>query len=244
MSQYNEEEIDHNELKSNPRKDIIHNINSGDTEKLLIKAAQIHGHFCPGLALGVMASAYAMQKINGISDGLEDLLAITETNNCFSDGVQFVTGCTFGNNALIFKDFGKTAFILTKRDGKGIRISTRANSKDYMRSSFHQFSKDYEKLVRNKDHSEESIKNFKKSGIKRAFATLELDFEKLFSVEEVKVKIPDYAPSHESLICENCGESVMGSRIVKKKNKGYCIPCIQEKFGQLDGSGIQIKGKN
>ncbi|MCL4502615.1 MAG: FmdE family protein [Deltaproteobacteria bacterium] len=37
------------------------------------------------------------------------MVAIVECNNCFTDGIQAVTGCTFGNNALIFQDLGKTA---------------------------------------------------------------------------------------------------------------------------------------
>ena len=96
-------------LRMSPRKEVMSNIWAGRMEPLMLDAAQVHGHFCPGLAMGIMMASKAMQLIRGKSDGLEDLLAIVETNNCVSDGIQFVTGCTFGNNALIFKDWGKTA---------------------------------------------------------------------------------------------------------------------------------------
>ncbi|MEI3155671.1 MAG: hypothetical protein V8S95_11660 [Odoribacter sp.] len=36
-----------------PRIDIIRHILTNDTQALLLKAAQLHGHICPGLALGV-----------------------------------------------------------------------------------------------------------------------------------------------------------------------------------------------
>lgn len=239
LLQENLDEIRMKRLKSNPRKDIVSDIVAGNTDKLLLNAAQIHGHFCPGLALGIMAATFAMQQIRAESDGLEDLLAIVETNNCFSDGIQFVTGCSFGNNALIFNDLGKTAFTLTKRDGKGIRINTRKDSKTYMKEANEKFSPEYAKLVAKKDHSEESREKFKKYGVEAAFNTLKLDFDKIFIVEQIQIDIPDYAPSHESLVCTACDEAVMASRISKKEDQVFCLACAKEQYGILDGDGIR-----
>ena len=54
---------------------------------------------------------------------MEEVVAIVECNNCFTDGIQVVTGCTFGNNALIYKDLGKTAVTVARRlDGAGVRL--------------------------------------------------------------------------------------------------------------------------
>lgn len=222
-------------LKSTPRFDVVNDLLKNNLSNLLIRAAAMHGHYCPGIALGVMAAAKAMQLMKQHSDGMEDLIAITETNNCFSDGLQYVTGCTFGNNALIFKDFGKTAFTLAKRDGKGIRINTTVDAKAYMREANPLFSQQYEQVVKGQDHSEVAITKFKQLGRDKAFATLELDFDKLFVVEKVSVEIPKYAPSHESIICDSCGELVMMSRI--KDNQ--CLACTESKYGCLTGDGIE-----
>jgi len=222
------------ELKNNPRREIVNDILRNDLETLMIKAASLHGHYCPGVALGVMAGTKAMRLKRETGDGMEDLLAITETNNCFSDGVQFVTGCSFGNNALIFKDFGKTAFTLSKRDGKGIRISTRADAKEYMHQVHPLFSESFQKVVKGQDHSQEELLKFKKHGRDRAFATLGLDFNKLFKIENVKVSVPAYAPSHESIICKKCGESTMSTRAIGN----LCLPCSGEKYAELNGGGI------
>ena len=225
-------------MKSSPRLEIVQNIKTGNKENLLIKAAQLHGHYCPGLAMGVMASVYAMNYINAFSDGLEDILAITETNNCFSDGVQFVTGCSFGNNALIFKDLGKTAFTLTKRDGNGIRLVSKAESQEEIRKVCPEFSEVYQQLVANKDHSDEIKARYKKLGVKRAFGTLNIDINKLFDIQNVNVEIPEYAPSHESFNCDVCGESTMSTRTFKKNNKIICLTCSGEKINTLTGHGI------
>jgi len=227
-------------LKSDPRIEIRNNISANKTDILLIKAAQLHGHFCPGLAMGVMAATYAMKELQADSDGMEDLLAFTETNNCFSDGVQFVTGCSFGNNSLIFKDIGKTAFTLTKRDGNGIRICSRHGSRDMIEQAFPDFQKYYEMVVAQQNRDPEIVSRHKKITLQRAFGTLSLPFEKLFTVNRLQAVIPEYAPIHESVICKVCGESVMKSRTASNGNSFICFTCSEQNFGMLDGSGIHF----
>ena len=251
-------------LKTNPRIAIQKHILAGNTEKLMILAAQIHGHYCPGLAMGVMAAVHAMQQLGGdktdpgnvtddnnptetggeaasgpVSDGLEDLLAIVETNNCFADGVQLVTGCSFGNNSLIFHDLGKTAFTLTRRNGRGVRVISRHEAPDYIRASFPDFDERYKRVVKEQKRDEAEVAGFKKSGIVRSFGTLGLDFERLFDSQRVTVKIPDYAPSHGSEVCTRCGESVMATRTVKANDAKLCLKCAGAPYAVLDGHGIR-----
>ena len=109
----------------NPRDEIEKAVAAGNLPRLLAISGMLHGHFCPFSALGVKAGARAMKDLQATSAGMEELVAIVETNNCFSDGIQIVTGCTFGNNSLIYKDFGKTAFTLARPMGAmSLRIST------------------------------------------------------------------------------------------------------------------------
>ncbi len=239
LLQQNLEQITIERQKTNPRKDIVALVLANDTETLLLKAGQLHGHFCPGLAMGIMAATYAMNQIKEQSDGLEDLLAIAETNNCMSDGVQFVTGCTFGNNALIFKDVGKTAFTLSRRDGKGIRVSTRGDSKDYLRKAHARFSEQYTKVVKEQQHDKGNTTVFKVSGVEASLNTLKLDFDRIFNVESMEADIPDYAPSHDSILCEHCGEPVMATRIVEKDGKYCCLLCSGKRYHELTGDGIR-----
>ncbi|MEX0681146.1 MAG: tRNA (N6-threonylcarbamoyladenosine(37)-N6)-methyltransferase TrmO [Balneolales bacterium] len=226
-------------LKSNPRISIWKHIMAGDTEKLLLQAGQIHGHYCPGLAMGVMAATTAMQEARTDSDGLEDLLAIVETNNCFSDGVQLVTGCSFGNNSLIFHDLGKTAFTLTQRNGNGFRVISRPDSQAYISDCFPEFDERYKRVVKQGNRNEKELVEFKKYGIERAFGVLKLDFDKLFHTSSIKVEIPDYAPSHESVICRRCGESVMANRVIDSGDGKLCLSCSSSAIAQLDGHGIR-----
>ena len=107
-----------------PRSWIIEKILADDKTSLFHAAGQLHGHYCPGLALGIHLGTRGMQELRKFSNGImENLIAIVEMNNCASDAIQFVTGCTFGNNSLIFEDIGKTAVTLVERSGKALRLS-------------------------------------------------------------------------------------------------------------------------
>jgi tRNA-Thr(GGU) m(6)t(6)A37 methyltransferase TsaA len=212
-------------LKKRPRMEIEKLIAKNDLETLIIKAAQIHGHFCPGLAMGIMAATYAMRKLKAQSDGMEDLLAITETNNCMADGVQYITGCTFGNNALIFHDYGKTAFTLTHRDGNGIRVAAKPESQKVIRQKFTGFNQLFDEVVAGQNHDPEKVALYKKAAIERSFGTLKLPFNDLFKVENVETDIPRYAPIKNSVYCSVCGESIMEGKELIVDEKIFCIPC-------------------
>ncbi len=233
-----QDEVHHSILKSNPRIEINNLIKQNNQEQLLLKAGEIHGHFCPGLAMGIMAGCYAMNKMEAESDGMEDLLAITETNNCFSDGIQLVTGCSFGNNALIFKDVGKTAFTLSKRDGRGIRICSKHESQDIIKNRFPVFNEYYQKVVAEQNHQTDYLAKYKKAALERAFETLQITFDSLFSVQHVTTEIPPYAHINESIVCDKCGESVMKTRTVNEKDSFLCLECVKKPYNMLNGNGI------
>lgn len=237
---HGENDVHNSVLKTDPRIEINNLIARNNGEQLLLKAGQIHGHFCPGLAMGVMAATRASKEIHAFSDGMEDVIAITETNNCFSDGVQYVTGCTFGNNALIFKDIGKTAFTLSTRDGNGVRVCSRHESRELIRETFPDFERLYQQVVTGQNHDEELKIKLKKAGIKRSFAMFDIPFDDLFTIAHVKTAIPEYASIYDSFVCAQCGESVMGSRVVKKGSASLCYTCSNQEYNILSGNGISL----
>ncbi|MGM0375629.1 MAG: tRNA (N6-threonylcarbamoyladenosine(37)-N6)-methyltransferase TrmO [Bacteroidota bacterium] len=222
----------------NPRFNILKFISRGETDQLLKSAGQIHGHYCPGLAMGVMASAHAMEVLRGNSDGMEDLLAIVETNNCFSDGVQYVTGCTFGNNALMFKDLGKNVVSLVHRDGTGVRVRAVNDIREQLGQAYPEFQHLFEEVVVKQNHDDNLVSRFRRVSREASFAMLQLPFHDLFVSEEVRIEVPPYAPIEESLICDHCGESFMASRGKKENGKTICKSCMGHSHPFLNGHGI------
>ena len=93
-------------------------------DELWQSAVKFHGHECKGLAWGYKVATFAMEKLGIDRSSDEELVAIVENDTCAVDGIQVVTGCTFGKGNLIFKDYGKHVYTFFNRNtGKGIRIS-------------------------------------------------------------------------------------------------------------------------
>ncbi|GAB6905081.1 putative S-adenosyl-L-methionine-binding protein AF_0433 [Desulfosarcina cetonica] len=240
------EEVDqYDRLKQNPRADFIEAIERRDLARCLIKTAEIHGHYCPGSALGVMASMHGLSLLYGLnrfdaavtsSDGLENLMAIVEINACFADGVQAVSGCTLGNNALIYRDLGKHAVTLAIRgNDMGVRVCARPDFRETIGRLVPAFYPLMEKVIKNRVHTKEDEKRFKDTAREAAFALIKQDFENVFSAERVRVDLPGYAPIVDSIICQNCGEQLMAT---KAALNGICLTCAEKPYFQVEGRGI------
>jgi formylmethanofuran dehydrogenase subunit E len=223
---------------SNPRQEIENAIYSGDLRKLLYISGSLHGHYCSFSALGVKAGALAMRSL-GVrkSTGMEEIVAIVETNNCFSDGVQIVTGCSFGNNALIYRDYGKTAFTLAKRSGEGIRIAVKPNC---IEEEAPEAAALFRKVVIERKGTPEEHKRVLQLWSDISFEMLDVPDERVFLVQSVKIEVPSYARIFASAVCSVCGENIMEPRVRLKDGKPVCLSCAGEAYYQLAGDGIAV----
>ncbi len=231
--------------KENPRKEIIRAITNNDLEWCLNKTAEIHGHYCPGSALGVMAAVYGLRRLgNGmmLSDGLENLMAIVETNACFADGVQVVSGCTLGNNALVYRDLGRLAATFALREKEeGIRVRVRSDFQSRINNMVPEFYPLMEKVIKNRQGTPDDEAAFKQMGCKAAFAVLSVSHEEILVIESVRPSLPSYAPITDSVVCPECGETIMAAKTVDTGDKkGYCLTCGGNGYYQVDGHGISI----
>jgi formylmethanofuran dehydrogenase subunit E len=225
--------------KQNPRHEIEEAIAKNNLSKLLLFSGLLHGHFCPYSAIGVKAAARAVRELGVKSTGMEETIAIVEANNCFSDGVQLITGCSFGNNALIYRDYGKTAFTLAKRTGEAIRIAVKADS-TFLEEQEPEAMVLFQKVVTERSGTAEDEKRLKEMWRELSFKLLDVPDEELFNIRQMLIKIPDYARIFASVKCSVCGENVMEPRARLKDSKPVCIPCSGQEFYQLAGHGISI----
>ncbi|AEH24865.1 FmdE family protein [Pyrococcus yayanosii] len=209
--------------------------------KILEYAREFHGHVCPYLALGVRASLIAMEELgvgrldhSGSVD--ESVLAIVEVNSCFTDGVQVTTGCTLGNNSLIYLDLGKTALTLVKRSTwEGVRVYADAEKlrKYYPPDAMELFRK----VVKERKGTEEERRRLWELWEDIAYTMLNLPKEE-FKIERLKVAPIEQAPIVESVRCAKCGELVMETRTVYINDKPFCLRCAGEIYRAVVGRGI------
>ena len=223
----------------NPRYVVEDAIKAGSLLKLLEKAAELHGHFCPFLALGVKAAVQAVNELGVSSTGMEEIIAIIETNNCFSDGVQFVTGCSFGNNALIYRDYGKTAFTLAKRNGEAVRVSVKDIS-ELLEEREPEVQRLFQKVVIERQGTNEDQQRLTENWRRVGFKMLDLPDDELFNVTRLAIKVPAYSRIFASVKCSICGENVMEPRARVQNGQPVCIPCSGQEYNQLAGDGISL----
>jgi formylmethanofuran dehydrogenase subunit E len=228
--------MDVNEI-GDPRARIKEAIAAGDLRWLLESAAQLHGHYCPGLAFGIRAAYRAVTDLGADSTGMEEVLAIVETNNCFADGIQFVTGCSFANNALIFNDIGKTAFTLARRSGEGVRVMV-SMDRESLAKREPEATELSRRVVAERRGTEEDSARLTLLWRQAAFNLLDVPDSELLSIEKVTADIPAYARIHESIRCSLCGENVMETRIRMRDGNPVCLPCSGQEYYQLTGNGI------
>jgi len=226
----------------NPRHVIEDAIKVRDLLKLLAKAGELHGHFCPFLALGVKAAVQAVNELDVSSTGMEEVIAIIETNNCFSDGVQFVTGCSFGNNALIYWDYGKTAFTLAKRSGEGLRVSVK-DIGEFLENAEPEAKHLFQKVVIERKGTEEDQRRLRENWRRIGFKMLDIPNDELFDVTRVAIQVPAYSRIFASVKCAVCGENVMETRTMMQDGQPVCIPCSGQEYNQLTGDGISLSRK-
>lgn len=146
---------------ASPRADIVRHIMNNDTRELLLQAAQIHGHICPGLALGIMAATKVMQQIIVSGEDTQDYILFVEMQNCPVDGALFVSGCTPGTHRFVMSDADNSCFYIKNKNGKGWKVTLKDSNRDYIN---HHIPKNLTPAA-------------------RGLATLELDDDQLFTCE-------------------------------------------------------------
>ncbi len=184
---------------------------------------RFHGHMCPGLAMGIRAAEVALREVGPHSSD-EEVIALTETDMCGVDAIQYLTGCTFGKGNLIHLDYGKNAYTFIRRsDGRAVRVSARPAA--FGRSPEHDA---LSSIVRSGGGTEEEQVRYKELRANRTEAILRASEEELYAVEELEdAEVPPMARIHDSVACAGCGELTMETRVRKLEGQALCPSCFE-----------------
>ena len=225
----------------NPRQEIETAIANCDLQKLLRFCGLLHGHYCPGSAMGVKAAARAVNELGVKSTGMEEVIAIVETNSCFADGVQMVTGCSLGNNALIYRDYGKTSVTLARRTGEAIRIAAKPDGLSLEEREPEAMAL-FRKVVKERQGTKKDDRKLRHMWIQISFKMLDIPDEELFSISRLKIEIPTYARIFASVKCSVCAENTMEPRARLIGGQYFCLSCSGQPYYQLAGDGMSVVG--
>jgi len=187
------------------------------------RAAEFHGHYCPGLAMGYRVAKYVKDYYDKAED--EELVAIVENDSCSVDAIQYVLSCTFGKGNLIFKDHGKHVYTFYSRDHKNaLRIYFKGRS---ISQSEIEAMKGYfaGRLTEEEKKEVEKIREDYMEYI------LGAGDDELFEVKEVDIPAPEKARIYPSMRCEECGEDFMQIKGRTAEGKVVCEDC----YGKIVG---------
>ena len=186
------------------------------------RCVRFHGHICPGLSLGYRAAKTAMSVLAENRAEDEEIVALVETNACFADAVQVLTGCTFGKGNFIYEDYGKLAMTLFSRtSGRGVRVSIRSSAAGLG----DEHSALLKKIALNEANDRER-ERFNQLHLARAKNLLEMNSTCLFKIEETDRQVPPEARIAPSQPCDQCLEPTMATKLVHFSGRLLCRACI------------------
>ena len=190
-------------------------------DAVLDRAVRFHGHLCPGLAMGMQAAAIALQEVGANAAGNE-VTAVVETDMCGVDGIQFLTGCTFGKGNLVHRDWGKNAYTFYNRPaGTAVRISPRPG--------VWEGTPERRELWRKRGLGtltpEESAR-FDEVQQEWTHYLLTTPAEELFFVAEVEGEPPVALRPQPTIPCQECGELVTEIRMRWLGGRELCPGCF------------------
>lgn len=186
-----------------------------DIQPFLQSSSARHNHLCPHQVLGVRIGLLAA-KIYGMPPGVSPgkrLLALVESDRCFSDGVEVATGCTLGHRRLRLEDYGKiAASFVDLETGRAVRIAPHPNVRQRAADCQPQESRRY-------------------------FAQLQayqvIPDEELLSVEEILLNTPPGETVSSPVVCATCdlcGEKIINERELTRASRTLCRVCAGEGY--------------
>ena len=187
----------------------------------------LHGHKCPAMPLGLRAGAAAMNKlgVERAKDG--QLLALVELGeghcaHCYADGIQAITGCTFGKGNIKQLDYGKFGLTLVdKAAGKAVRVVPRAEVQAATKQT--PFFTEYrEKGI----PASEVPKKIVDPLVVQVMNAPEEQILKVSEIFDYQLEKP--IESFSSFVCDRCGDMVVERYGRLFEDRRVCIPCQQE----------------
>ncbi len=185
---------------------------------------KFHGHKCPAMPNGLRVAEAAMNKLGVEHTGDSFLHAIVELGDnhcatCFADGVQVITGCTFGKGNIEKSHKGKWGLtLIDKRTKRAVRVVPKA--KVMIQTKETAFFKNYrEKGVPPTQVPDEVVQPLVDK-VMNAPAEMIMTVSEIF---EYKWNEPQH--TFNSFACEECGEMVVTEYARIKGEKHVCKDC-------------------
>jgi formylmethanofuran dehydrogenase subunit E len=188
-----------------------------DFETLLKGSAEVHGHLCPGQAVGVRMAMLGCRLIGlnepASRDQIKKLIVYVEMDRCTADAVAYATGVKLGRRSLKFIDHGiMAATFVNLETGQAFRVISTEESRDLAETYAPEIAEKHTRQLEAYKRMPDSV---------------------LFRVQQVDVHIPEEdlpGPTRFKATCSRCGQVVRDRREVIRDGRPFCKPCADDVY--------------
>ena len=198
-----------------------------NAKEFLEVGQKFHGHKCPAMPLGLRVGAAAMNRLGVERAPDAQLVALVELGEdhcaiCFGDGIQVITGCTFGKGNIKKLNYGKWGLtLIDPAGGRAVRVVPKA-----------------EAMLANKQT--EFFAMYRERGTPASKVPPEIVeplIEQVMTVPDRTLftvggpfdyRLPGKVQSFVSFVCDRCGEMTVEGYGRPLGDKKVCIPCYDE----------------
>jgi formylmethanofuran dehydrogenase subunit E len=198
-----------------------------DPKAFLEIGQRFHGHKCPAMPLGLRVGAAAMNTLGVERSPDGQLVAWVELGDdhcahCFADGIQVITGCTYGKGNIRQLNYGKWGVTLIDRaSGRAVRVVPKT-----------------EAMLANKQS--DFFKTYREKGIPASqvpASVVEPLIAKVMGAPDAMLMnigdvvahpLPKKVESFAGFVCDRCGEMTVEGYGRPLGDTKVCIPCYEQ----------------
>ena len=188
---------------------------------------KFHGHKCPAMPSGLRVGAAAMNKLGVDRSKDGQLLAILELGDnhcatCFADGIQVITGCTFGKGNIKKLHYGKWGVTLVdKKTKRAVRVTPTAEA--MLGNKKTEFFTKYRMLGIPASEVPDNVVEPLVIKVMNAPEEMMLKISEIFEFNPPKKK-----DSFAGFVCDLCGEMVVEGYGRPLNDKHVCQACYNK----------------
>jgi len=186
-----------------------------------------HGHKCPAMPSGLRVGAAAMNALGVKRAKDSQLIALIEIGDnhfatCFADGIQMITGCTFGKGNIKKLNYGKWGITLVEaKSGRAVHVAPKGEIMS--------------KNKQTKFFTEYRTKGIPASAVPQEIIdplvnnVMTIPEEQMLNISDIfQYDLPKGKGTFASFICDDCREMVVEGYGRPHEDKKFCQPCYNK----------------
>lgn len=187
----------------------------------LKQIADFHGHLCPDLVLGAKAVEKALDYFRAQEEEPLSLFVVAQNQTSALDAVQYLTGCTVGNQRLVVEDCGKHCYMfISNNTGRALELRMKPVHFHQERSYF-----ELEEKVQNQGGTLREVSRMQSIISDWVQWLANISPGALFTAFETTSELPAVETCSRYLPCSKCGDLVQSKQTIIQGQHILCKAC-------------------